>query len=204
MLPVGTSSPANAAFVTLLSSAAGSLILYATQFNPGWSPFNTWDPEGGDGIPPVDVTQDVNRHFALTTLGITTAGTLAGMVLGPIVGGYVDELRGTKDKADKKAQAGKWLETVDRLVAEQSLKKEVSMKAVQSLRQQVLDAEELVGISWQSMTILEKITRLRPQAPSESNTSSRRSSENSRGSAGSVFHRARTTRRAVRKPYALR
>lgn len=204
LLPVGTSSPANAAVVSTLLTATAQFILHATLFTPSWSPPNSWDPGGDGAIPPVDVTQDTHRFFTMSTLGVTTAATVAGMVLGPIVGGYVDELRGTKAKADKKAQAGKWLDTADRLIAELSLQEEVSEKAQQSLRQQVLDAEELVGISWQSMTMLEKITRLRPPAPSESNASSRRSSVSSQGSAGSVFRRNGASRVPVRQPNTLR
>ncbi|WP_085701681.1 RHS repeat-associated core domain-containing protein [Pseudomonas sp. B15(2017)] len=199
LLPVGTSSPANAAVVSTLLTATAQFVLHATLFTPGWSPPNTWNPGGNGAVPPADVTQDANRFFTMSTLGVTTAATVAGMILGPIVGGYVDELRGTKAKADKKAQAAKWLDTADRLIAEQSLKEEVSVKAQQALRQQVLDAEELVGISWQSMTMLEKITGLRPSDQSESNLSSRRSSGSSQSSARSVFHRAKITRIPVRK-----
>lgn len=198
LLPVGTSSPANAAVVSTLLTATAQYILHATLFSPGWSPPNSWDPAGGGAIPPVDVTQDANRFFTMSTLGVTTAATVAGMVLGPIVGGYVDELRGTKAKADKKAQAGKWLDTADRLIAELSLEEEVSVKAQQALRQQVLDAEELVGISWQSMTMLEKITHLRPPALSTSNASSRRSSVTSQISGGSLLRRTGTKRIPVR------
>ncbi|MBH3405397.1 RHS repeat-associated core domain-containing protein [Pseudomonas glycinae] len=199
LLPVGTSSPANAAVVSTLLTTTAQFILHATLFNPGWSPPNSWDPGGDGAIPPVDVTQDANRFFTMSTLGVTAAATAVGMVLGPIVGGYVDELRGTKDKADKKAQAGKWLDTVDRLIAELSLQDEVSEKAQKSLRQQVLGAEELDGISWQSMTMLEKITRLRPPAPSESNTSSHRGSVSSQRSGTSVFRRTRASRIPVRQ-----
>ena len=106
LLPTGTSSPANAAVVSTILTAAVQLTVQATLFNPGWSPANTWDPEGDGSLPPKEVTQEVNRHFNMINTGVTLAGAVVGVALGPIVGGYVDEFRGTKEKAEKKAKAG--------------------------------------------------------------------------------------------------
>lgn len=198
LLPVGTSSPANAAIVSTLLTAIVQLTLHATVFNPGWSPPGTWDPAGDGSLPPTDVTQDANRIFNMTSVGVTAAGAFAGAVLGPVVGGYVDELRGTKNKADNKAQAGKWIDTLDKLIAKQRLLAEVSVKAQTSLREQVLEVEELIGITRQTTGMLEKIALLRPENISESNASSRRGSISSQSSGGNVFHRRTSTRIPVR------
>lgn len=200
LLPVTTSGPANAAIVSTVLTASAQLILHSTVFNPGWSPPGTWDPAGGGALPPADVTQDANRLFQTINVSVTLAGTVAGAILGPIVGGYIEEFRGTKANADKKAQAGKWMDKIDSLIAEQRLVDEVSVKAQSSLREQVLEVEDLIGITWQTMGMLEKITRLRPENINESNASSRRGSVSSQNSADTVFRRLGSNRTAVRKP----
>ncbi|MBF6041022.1 RHS repeat-associated core domain-containing protein [Pseudomonas sp. P154a] len=196
LLPVGTSSPANAAIVATIFTAATQFILQATVFNPGWSPPGTWDPTGDGSLPSKDVTQEANRQFGLISTGMTVAGATVGAVLGPVVGGYVDELRGAKEKAEKKAKAGEMSSTIKRLIAEQSLLDEVTPKAQTSLRDQVLEVESLTGITWNTMEMLEKITQLRPSNLSESIDSSRRSSISSQSSAG-VIHRGATSRKPV-------
>ncbi|UVK97671.1 RHS repeat domain-containing protein [Pseudomonas sp. B21-048] len=182
LLPVATSAPANAAVVSTILTASVQLIVHATLFNPSWSPPGTWDPAGGGALPPADVTQNANRLFQTINVSVTMAGTVAGAVLGPIVGGHVDEFRGTKAKADKKAQAIKWMDTIDKLIAKQRLADEVSVKAQTSLRDQVLEVEGLIGITWQTMGMLEKITRLRPEDINQSDAASRRGSTFSQGS----------------------
>jgi len=191
LLPVGTSSPANAAIVATVLTAAAQFTLGTTLFNPGWSPPGTWNPGGDGALPPADVTQQINRTFNMTTLGVTTTATIGGMILGPIVGGYVDELRGTKDKAAKNAQAGKWLDKADELIAELRLQEHVSDKALNALHDQVLESEELTGISWRSMGMLEKITRMRPPKASQL---SRRNSAPSAFSLNTDFQRGDASR----------
>ncbi|AHL35703.1 toxin [Pseudomonas brassicacearum] len=182
LLPVGTSSPANAAIVSTVLTAAAQLTIHATLFNPGWSPPGSWDPSGDGSLPPVEVTQGANRTFVTTTLAITTAGAVIGAALGPVVGGYVDELRGTKDKAEKKTQAGKWIDTIDKLIADHRTQDEVSEKAQRSLHDQVLEVEELIGITWQTMGMLEKIARLRPASRSAGAALLRQASDDSQRS----------------------
>ncbi|KQW09097.1 MULTISPECIES: RHS repeat domain-containing protein [Pseudomonas] len=172
LLPVATSSPANAAIVSTVLSAAGQLAVYS-MFNPGWSLASTWDPDSDGAPPPVDVTQKVNRGYAMTVTAITTTMALGGAILGPVVGGYVDELRGTKDKTEKKTQANKWMDTIDQLIAQQRLEENVTEHARNSLREQVLEVEELIGITWKTMDMLEKITLLGPQSFSTRGTPSR-------------------------------
>lgn len=203
LLPVGTSSPANAAIASTVLTLTAQITLNAAFFNPGWSPPGTWDPAGDGALPPADVTQGINRAFTLANASITAAGTVAGMILGPVVGGYVDELRGTKAKAEKKSQAGKWIDTIDRLIAEQSLLDEVTVKAQTSLREQVLEVEASTGITWQTMGMLEKITRLRPENISESHASSRRGSISSQSSGG-AFQRKGINRIPLRKTNGIR
>lgn len=182
LLPVGTSSPANAAIVSTVLTAAAQLTIHATLFNPGWSPPGSWDPSGDGSLPPVEVTQGANRTFVTTALAITTAGAVIGAALGPVVGGYVDELRGTKDKAEKKTQAGKWIDTIDKLIADHRTQDEVSEKAQRSLHDQVLEVEELIGITWQTMGMLEKIARLRPASRSAGAALLRQASDDSQRS----------------------
>jgi insecticidal toxin complex protein TccC len=203
LLPTGTSSPANAAVVSTILTAAVQLTVQATLFNPGWSPAGTWDPEGDGSMPPKDVTQEVNRHFNMINTGVTLAGAVVGVALGPIVGGYVDEFRGTKEKAEKKAKAGEMSTTINRLIAEQSLLDEVTVKAQTALRDQVLEVESLTGITWNTMGMLEKITRLRPGLDSVSGASSRRNSDASQGS-GSVRNRSSLNRIPLRSSTASR
>ncbi|WP_445181163.1 RHS repeat domain-containing protein [Pseudomonas sp. McL0111] len=186
LLPVSTSSPASAAVVSTVLTAAAQLTLHATLFNPGWSIPATWDPAGDETVPPADVTQDVHRLFNLTALGVTTATAVGGMILGPLVGGYVDELRGTKLKAANKEQAGKWLDKVDQMIAELRLQDNVSNTALNSLHDQVVEAEELTGFTWRSMGMLEKITRMRTI---DDTGLSRRSSMSSADPGSSYFHR---------------
>lgn len=170
LLPVSTSSPANAAVVGTILTASLQLLIHATLFNPGWSRADTWDPVGDGSMPPADATQAAYRNFNMISTSITLAGAVSGLVLGPLVGGYVDELRGTKLKAANKAKAAEPITNINRLIAEQRLLDDVSEKAQRSLREQVLEVERLVGITWNTMEMLEKIQNLRtridlPSAP---------------------------------------
>ena len=204
LLPVGTSSPANAVIVSTILTTSVQLILHATLFNPTWSPPGTWDPAGDGSLPPKEVTQEANRLFNTINYGVIAAVAIVGAVLGPVVGGYVDEFRGTKVKADKKAQAGKWMDKIDSLIAEQRLLDEVSVKAQTSLHDQVLEVEALIGITWQTMEMLEKITRLRLGNISESNASSHRGSLTSQSTGDSALRRRDASRTPVRKSNILR
>jgi insecticidal toxin complex protein TccC len=174
--PVATSSPANAMVVTTVLTAAVQFSMSATLFNPNWSPPGSWNSTGDGSIPHKDVTQNTQSIFNMTTIGITAFFAVAGTILGPVVGGYVDELRGTKAKAEKKAKAGEMITTINRLTAEQSMLDNVTQKAQDSLHEQVLEVESLTGITWNTMEMLEKIQKLRPGIDSASGASSRRSS----------------------------
>lgn len=196
LLPVGTSSPANAAFVTAILTASTQMALHASLFNPVWSPPGTWDPNSGGALPPVDVTQGANRIFNLATVGVTLAATVGGMILGPVVGGLVDELRGTKLKADKDKRAGAALDTTEQLIAKLQLKENPTRKALDALHDQILEAEELVGITWRSMDMLEKISRMRPM---DDSGSSRRSSTSSIGAQTSAFLRDAPARKRTHR-----
>ena len=100
--------------------------------------------------------------FNQINVAATLAATLAGAVLGPIVGGYVDDLRDTQNIRAKNAKAEKMIDRIDGLIAEHRVMDQVSKKAQNALRDQVLEVEELTGITWDSMNQLEKIGRLRP------------------------------------------
>ncbi|MGH8329914.1 MAG: RHS repeat-associated core domain-containing protein [Pseudomonas fluorescens] len=192
--PTATSSPANAAFVATVLTAATQVFVHATIFNPVWSPPGTWDPAGGGEIPPPNVTQAANSTFGMINASITLAGAVAGAVLGPIVGGYVDELRGTKEKAEKKAMAAEMTTTINRLTAEQRLLENVTKKAQDSLHEQVLEVESLTDITWNTMEMLEKIQNLRPGVDSVSGVSSRRDSLSSQNSTNSTLRRGQPSR----------
>ncbi|MHC8337898.1 RHS repeat domain-containing protein [Pseudomonas sp. HLT2-19-2] len=199
LLPVATSGPANAAVVATIVTAATQVLVHATVFNPGWSPPGTWDPHGDGSIPPPNVTQAANSTFGMINASVTLAGAVAGAVLGPIVGGYVEELRGTKAKGEKKAQAAEMITTINRLTAEQRLLENVTKKAQDSLHEQVLEVESLIGITWNTMEMLKKIQNLRPPIDSASGTSSRRSSVFSQSSgSGSVRQRPQLNRTPLR------
>lgn len=144
-------------------ASVGQVIVHSTLFNPGWSPPGSWDPATGGGLPPAEVTQDANRQFNQINVAATVVATLAGTMLGPIVGGYVDELRDTQNIKAKSAKAEKMIDRIDGLIAEHRVMDQVSKKAQNALRDQVLEVEELTGITWDSMNQLEKIGRLRPQ-----------------------------------------
>ena len=163
LLPVSTSSPANAAIVGTVLSASLQLLVQATIFHPSWSIAGSWNPQGNGTHPPVDVTQAAHRTFNMINTGITLAGAVGGMVLGPLVGGYVDELRGTRLKAANKAKAGELSTNINRLIAEQRLQQQVYKYAQRSLREQVLEVESLIGITWNTMEMLEKIQNLRAE-----------------------------------------
>ncbi|WP_332766432.1 RHS repeat-associated core domain-containing protein [Pseudomonas koreensis] len=196
LLPVGTSSPANAAVVSSVLTISAQLVIHASMFNPGWSPPGTWDPDSNGQMPPVEVTQDANRVFNLTTAGVNAAATVAGMILGPVVGGYVDELRGTKLKAENDKRAGALLDTTDQLIAKMQLKDKPTTTALDALHGQVLGAEELAGISWRSMGMLEKISGMRSMDDPEP---SRRNSTASVGAQTSGFKRDDPARRRTNK-----
>jgi insecticidal toxin complex protein TccC len=205
--PVATSSPANAAVVATVLAAATQLAIHATLFNPGWSPPGTWDPEGNGTIPSPSVTQAANSTFSKISASVTLAGAVAGVVFGPIVGGLVDELRGTKEKGEKKAKAGEMSANINKLIAEQRTLVNVTKKALDSLHDQVLEVESLIGITWNTMEMLEKIDKMRPPPgppppplplPSGSGAGSRRSSRSSQTSDDSVFLRAKSSRLPVR------
>ncbi|EUB71180.1 RHS repeat-associated core domain containing protein-containing protein [Pseudomonas sp. GM41(2012)] len=180
--PVATSSPASALVVSTVLTAAVQFSMSATLFNPNWSPPGSWNSTGDGSIPHKDVTQNTQSIFNMTTIGVTAFFAVAGTILGPIVGGYVDELRGTKAKAEKKAKAGEMSTNINKLIAEQRLLENVTQKAQDSLHEQVLEVESLIGITWNTMEMLEKIQKLRPAIDSASGASSRRSSAFSQAS----------------------
>jgi insecticidal toxin complex protein TccC len=124
---------------------------------------------------------------------------VAGAVFGPIVGGLVDELRGTKEKGEKKAKAGEMSTNINKLIAEQRLLENVTKKAQDSLHEQVLEVESLIGITWNTMEMLEKIQKLRPAIDSASGASSRRGSVVSQNSANRTLNRNQVNRIALRK-----
>lgn len=188
LVPVGGLSMTSAAIISPISTVAVRFILDAIMFNPGWSPANTWDPEGDGQLPPVDVTQDENRKYTLVTNGVTGAVAIAGIVLAPVLGGYIDEWRGTVLQAENDQRAGELLGITDHLIAKQQLKDNPTTKALDALRAQVLEAEELAGVTWRSMGMLEKIGRMRPE-PVVSPGSSRRSSTSSSSTQSSVRRR---------------
>lgn len=176
VLPTATSGPSSPMIVTLLATNATMLAINATLFNPGWSSASTWPEAVGDAQPPYEVTQAVNRNYQLTVVGANLAAAIVGPPLALLVGGYVDELRGTKAKAEKEAKAGEMITTINRLTAKQRLLDNVTKKAQDSLHEQVLEVESLIGITWNTMEMLEKIQKLRPGIDSASGASSRRSS----------------------------
>ena len=193
--PVATTGPANAMVVTTVLTAAAQLLMSASLFNPNWSPPGTWNSTGDGSIPDKDVTQKAHGMFNLTTIGITVAFVVAGGILGPIAGGLVDELRGTKEKGEKKAKAGEMSTNINKLIAEQRLLENVTQKAQDSLHDQVLEVESLIGITWNTMEMLEKIQKLRPAIDSASGASSRRSSVFSQTSSnGSIRQRQQLNR----------
>ncbi|MNY17778.1 hypothetical protein D3C86_1511180 [compost metagenome] len=146
--------------VGTILTASLQLLIHATLFNPGWSRADTWDPAGDGSMPPADTTQAAYRNFNMISTSTTLAGAVGGLVLGPLVGGYVDELRGTKLKAAKNAKAAELSTNINRLIAEQRLLDNVSEKAQHSLREQVLEVESLVGITCNTIEMLEKIQKL--------------------------------------------
>ncbi len=161
LLPVATSSPANSAVVGAIFTASLQLLVQTTLFNPAWSHAGTWNPAGNGSMPTADVTQAANRTFNVINSSITLAGAIGSLILGPLFGGYVDELRGTKLKAEKKAAAGELSTNINRLIAEQRLLDEVPKTIQRSLHEQVLEVESLTGITWNTMEMLEKIQNLR-------------------------------------------
>ncbi|MHA3736737.1 RHS repeat-associated core domain-containing protein [Pseudomonas sp. Eth.TT006] len=170
LLPTGSSSPATGAIVTTMVASVSQILIHSMYFNPGWSAPGTWDPATGGDLPPKEVTQDAFRVFNQINVAMTAGATLLGAALGPLVGGYVDELRGTaalKNKAKKEEKSGKRLDKINDLIAEQRLLDEVPTRVLNSLHEQVLEVEEATGITWDSMESLEKITRLRSRTSAD-------------------------------------
>ena len=163
LLPVSTSGPANAAVVGIVLTASLQLLVQGVFFNPAWSLPSTWNPASNGTNPTADETQATHRAFNMINTGITLAGGVGSLVLGPLVGDYVDELRGTRLKAANKATAGELSTNINRLIAEQRLLDDVSKNVQRSLREQVLEVEGLIGITWNTMEMLEKIDNLRPE-----------------------------------------
>ena len=162
LLPAGGLSMANAALITPILTVAVRFVINAILFNPGWSPPATWDPDGDGQLPPVDVTQDANRTYTMLTDGITGAATIAGTILGPVVGGYIDEWRGTKLKAENKQRGGVLMDAAEQRINDYQLVADPTDKALNALRAQVVEAEALAGVTWRSMGMLEKIDLMRP------------------------------------------
>ena len=136
--------------------------------------------------------------FSSINLTVTLATALVGGTLAPIVGGYVDELRGTKEKGENKAKAAEMGTNINRLIAEQRLLENVTKKAQDSLHEQVLEVESLIGITWNTMEMLEKIQKLRPGIDSARSASSRRNSVFSLNSGNGLFRRTQSSRIPVR------
>lgn len=193
LVPVGGVSMANAAIISYVMTNLVDLVLDAALFNPSWSPANTW-PEASDGqLPPVDVTQDANRRYTMATKGVTWLATAAGMILGPVVGGYIDQWRGTVLKAENDQQGGKLLNAVEKRINDYQLVKNPTKKALDALRAQVVEAEALAGVTWRSMGMLEKVERMRPE-PVVSPGSSRKGSTSSSSTQSSVRRRNNVVR----------
>jgi insecticidal toxin complex protein TccC len=175
------------------------LAVNAFLSNPGWSLASTW-PQAEEGVaPPYEVTQAVNRKYQLTVAALNLAAAAVGPPLAILIGGYVDELRGTKEKGEKKAKAGEMSTNINKLIAEQRLLENVTKKAQDSLHEQVLEVESLIGITWNTMEMLEKIQKLRPAIDSASGASSRRGSVVSQNSANRTLNRNQVNRIPLRK-----
>jgi insecticidal toxin complex protein TccC len=196
--PVATSSPASSWIIPTTITFIGQIVIASTLFNPSWSAANTWYAETNGTMPDSSITQDVQRVFSSINLTVTLATALVGGTLAPIVGGYVDELRGTKEKGENKAKAAEMGTNINRLIAEQRLLENVTKKAQDSLHEQVLEVESLIGITWNTMEMLEKIQKLRPGIDSARSASSRRNSVFSLNSGNGLFRRTQSSRIPVR------
>lgn len=191
LVPVGGVSMTNAAIISYVTTGFVELVLDATLFNPNWSPPTTW-PEASDGqLPPVDVTQDANRQYTILTKSVTWVANAVGMILGPVVGGYIDEWRGTvikADQAENEQRGGELMNAAEHRINDYQLVNNPTTKALDALRAQVVEAEALAGVTWRSMGMLEKVERMRPP-PVDSPGSSRRSSTSSSSTQSNVRRR---------------
>jgi len=193
LVPAGGLSLTNAFIISSVLTVFVELVLDATMFNPNWSPPGTWDP-GSDGqLPPRDVTQDANRLYTIVNKVATWVAVAAGTVLGPVVGGYVDEWRGTVRQAKNDQWGGELMNAAEHRINDYQLVANPTTKALDALRTQVLEAEELAGVTWRSMGMLEKIGRMRPP-PVDSPNSSPRSSTSSGSTPSSVRRRNNVVR----------
>ncbi|QRK83198.1 RHS repeat-associated core domain-containing protein [Pseudomonas granadensis] len=193
LVPEGGLSMTSAAIISPILTVAVRLVLDAILFNPGWSPANTWDPEGDGQLPPVDVTQDENRKYSMITSGVTGAVALAGILLGPMLGEYIDGWRGTVLRAANDQRGGVLMDAAEQRINDYQLVADPTEKALNALRAQVVEAEALAGVTWRSMGMLEKIDLMRPPpvaavaavTPTNSSGSSRRGSTSSGRSSSS-------------------
>jgi insecticidal toxin complex protein TccC len=164
VLPTGTSSPASPIIVTAMATNIALIAVQLTQPNPAWSMPITW-PEAENGeLPPYEVTQAVNLAYATKVLVANTVAQVIGPPLALIVGGYVDQFRGTKEKAEKKAEASALMINLDATILQQQMFPSgvVPENAQTTLINQVLKLESLTGISSRTVNMLESIRALGP------------------------------------------
>jgi len=163
--PVTTTGVYSAGIVSTVIGIIGQLIFQALVFNPGASPAGTWDPKEDGALPPVDVTQEAFRRFNSLSISVTAATTVAGMYLGPKVGRVVDQLRGTKEITEKKAQASSLKTNLDATILQQQMFPPgvVPENAQTTLLNQVLKLESLTGITEETVDMLVAIRALGPK-----------------------------------------
>jgi insecticidal toxin complex protein TccC len=164
VLPTGTSSPASPIIVTALATNISLFAVQLTQPNPGWSLPATWPQAENGEVPPFEVTQAVNLAYATKGLIANLAAQVIGPPLALIVGGYVDQFRGTKEKAEKKAEASALIINLDATILQQQMFPSgvVPENAQTTLINQVLKLESLIGSSSRTIDMLESIRALGP------------------------------------------
>lgn len=165
VLPTGTSSPASPLIVTAMAANIATFTVLLTLPNPAWSSPLTWPQSENGELPPYETTQAAFLAYALKGSGAALAAQVLGPPLALIVGGWVDEFRGTKAKAEKKAQASSLKTNLDATILQQQMFPQgvLPKNAQTTLLNQVLKLESLTGITEETVDMLVAIRALGPK-----------------------------------------
>ncbi|MBK5550980.1 RHS repeat protein [Pseudomonas sp. TH03] len=196
VFPAATSTPVSPLIFATLGAAATAFATNELHPNPAFSPPGTW-PEAVDGQPPpFEVTQAVNQIHARYVAIAAFVGAVGGPVVGTIFSSYLEELRGAKAKAEKKAEAADLQRNLDAEILRQQMLPAgtVPENAQGTLLKQIGLLEKLGGISVRTVGMLESVRALGPHygfasAPSSSGSTPALSRQSSNASSQSRIPR---------------
>ncbi|UZE10744.1 RHS repeat-associated core domain-containing protein [Pseudomonas sp. B21-053] len=161
--PTGGASPATSAMATLIGAILGPLLTNELHPNPAATPYMHIPgmPTDSNGI--YQRTQEIHQIHNRYSIAAIAAGASLGP-LSMLINSYVDELRDTKAKAEKKAEAADMMTNLNKVILDLKMRPAgtVSAHEQDTLIQGILRMEGLSSISSRSVGMLEDTRALGP------------------------------------------